>query len=97
MNKSDLIETLSRQLNVNKSEVSQFINAYHTLIIEKVNSGEEVQIAGFGKFGKRVRSQRTGRNPQTGECIVIPETIVPYFKAGSVFKNQVKSGGNKND
>ncbi len=49
-----------------------------------------MQLIGFGTFETRKRSGRTGRNPQTGKEISIPETVVPAFKAGNKLKEAVK-------
>ncbi|HEY0503172.1 MAG TPA: HU family DNA-binding protein, partial [Lysobacter sp.] len=44
----------------------------------------------FGTFEARNRAGRTGRNPKTGEDIVIPATIVPAFKPGKALKDALK-------
>ena len=50
---------------------------------------EKVQIVGFGAFETKVRAERMGRNPKTGEDIPIPATKVPTFKAGKALKDAV--------
>ena len=50
---------------------------------------EKVQIVGFGAFETKVRAERMGRNPKTGEDIPIPATKVPAFKAGKALKDAV--------
>ena len=51
--------------------------------------GDKVQLVGFGTFEVRERGERTGRNPQTKEAIVIPASKAPVFKAGKAFKDAV--------
>lgn len=55
-----------------------------------LRAGEKVQFVGFGTFETRKRSARTGRNPQTGETINIPEAVIPAFRAGNKLKEAVK-------
>jgi Bacterial nucleoid DNA-binding protein len=52
--------------------------------------GDKVQLVGFGNFETAERSARKGRNPQTGEEVNIPATVVPKFKPGSKLRNAVK-------
>jgi DNA-binding protein HU-beta len=55
-----------------------------------VAAGDDVAIAGFGKFSVTERSARQGRNPQTGETIDIAASKAPKFSAASAFKGAVK-------
>ena len=55
-------------------------------IANALQSGDKVQLIGFGTFEVRERSARTGRNPQTGEEIQIAAGKVPAFKAGKELK-----------
>lgn len=66
------------------------MNGFLGEIEEALASGEKVQLIGFGTFETRKRSGRTGRNPQTGKTIEIPESNVPAFKAGNKLKEAVK-------
>jgi nucleoid DNA-binding protein len=52
-------------------------------------NGSKVQLVGFGTFEVRERAGRTGRNPRTGEEIVIDAAKVPAFKAGKALKDAV--------
>jgi len=51
-------------------------------MIEALNRGEKVELRGFGSFRLRERGAHRGRNPKTGESVLIPAKRVPYFKAG---------------
>ncbi|EDZ91687.1 histone family protein DNA-binding protein [Limnospira maxima CS-328] len=58
-------------------------------VIDAVATQEKVTLVGFGSFEARKRKAREGRNPQTGEKMDIPETWVPAFSAGKLFKEKV--------
>lgn len=59
------------------------------IIIEAVAEGREVRIAGFGQFSGQARKKRNGRNPQTGELVLIPAKIAPKFEAGKRFRDSL--------
>ncbi|RME17016.1 MAG: HU family DNA-binding protein [Bdellovibrio sp.] len=90
MNKAQLIEKLSQRTKLTKTQTETILDATLEIIQESVVKGEDVKLVGFGIFDKAVRKQRNGRNPKTGETIVIPETIVPRFRPGKDFKNLVQ-------
>jgi DNA-binding protein HU-beta len=54
-----------------------------------VAEGDKVTLVGFGSFERRDRKEREGRNPKTGDVMVIPATKVPAFTAGKAFKSKV--------
>ncbi|WP_166245708.1 HU family DNA-binding protein [Paenibacillus turpanensis] len=90
MNKTDLINSISEKSGMTKKDVETVLNSFLGEVTDALSSGEKVQLIGFGTFETRKRSGRTGRNPQTGENISIPETKVPAFKAGNKLKDAVK-------
>jgi DNA-binding protein HU-beta len=58
-------------------------------LVETVAAGDEVTLVGFGSFKKRERKEQEGRNPKTGESMIIAATTVPGFSTGKVFKQTV--------
>jgi DNA-binding protein HU-beta len=73
-----------------KKDVENVLNGFLGEITEALANGDKVQLIGFGTFETRKRAGRTGRNPQTGNTIEIPESNVPAFKAGNKLKEAVK-------
>ncbi len=91
MNKSDLIEQLAAKLGITNSDSERYVNALVSMIYEKLNSGDKVNISGFGQFSVSHRAPRTGVNPRNpSQKITIPELNTPKFKAGEAFKEAVK-------
>ncbi|PZD94856.1 integration host factor subunit alpha [Paenibacillus sambharensis] len=90
MNKTDLINNISDKSGLTKRDVEAVLNGFLGEITEALQNGDKVQLIGFGTFETRKRSGRTGRNPQTGKTIEIPESNVPAFKAGNKLKEAVK-------
>lgn len=89
MNKKMLIDVVSEKLGSTKKDAGAALDAIVEAIIEAVADGQEVNIAGFGKFSVSERAAREGRNPATGETITIEASKSPKFKASSAFKTAV--------
>lgn len=90
MNKTDLINAVSDKADLTKKEAGAAVDAVFESIQGSLQTGEKVQLIGFGNFEVRDRAARKGRNPQTGEEIEIPASKVPAFKAGKALKDAVK-------
>lgn len=90
MNKNDLITRISQKSEMTKKDVETVLNGFMDEVTDALVAGEKVQLIVFGTFETRRRAKRSGRNPQTGDIIEIPEANVPAFKAGSRLKEAVK-------
>ncbi len=89
MNKSELVDKIAEKANVTKKEADAILTATIDSIMEAVSNGEKITLVGFGTFEARQRQEREGRNPKTGEAMVIPASTVPAFSAGKLFKDSV--------
>ena len=90
MNKSELVEAIASGAGGTKAEASRFLEMFVTTVIDALKSGDQVVLPGFGSFSTGNRSERTGRNPQTGEAILIKASRVARFKAGKSLKEAVQ-------
>ena len=90
MNKSDLINVVTEATELPKKDATKAVDAVFEAITQALQSGDKVQLVGFGNFEVRERSARKGRNPQTGEEIEIPASKVPAFKPGKALKDGIK-------
>lgn len=89
MNKTDLVNAVAEKAELTKKDAEKAVNAVFASIEEALARGEKVQLVGFGTFEVRDRAERTGRNPKTGEEILIPASKVPAFKPGKALKEAV--------
>lgn len=90
MNKSDLIEVLSKRLpNLAAKDVEVIVNTIYESMTESLRRGERIEIRGFGSFEVRVRKPRLGRNPKTGMSVDVGERKVPFFKVGKELRERV--------
>ncbi|GIP25579.1 DNA-binding protein HU 1 [Paenibacillus sp. J23TS9] len=90
MNKSELISQVSETAELSKKDATKAVDAVFESIAQALQSGDKVQLVGFGNFEVRERSARKGRNPQTGEEIEIPSSKIPAFKPGKALKDGIK-------
>ena len=86
MNKADLIDAVSGQLDTSKKDVSDVVETILHEVKRAISRGEKVAISGFGVFERQSRAARTGRNPRTGEAVKIKATKLPKFRPGAEFK-----------
>lgn len=89
MNKTELVNAVAEKAELTKKDAEKAVSAVFASIEEALSRGEKVQLVGFGTFEVRDRAERTGRNPKTGEEIVIPASKVPAFKPGKALKEAV--------
>lgn len=89
MNKGDLVDKVAEKAQVTKKQADAVLTATLESIMEAVSEGEKVTLVGFGSFERRDRAAREGRNPKTGDKMVIQATRVPAFSAGKLFKEKV--------
>ncbi|GGJ10905.1 HU family DNA-binding protein [Paenibacillus hunanensis] len=90
MNKTDLITQVVEKTDLQKKDATKAVEAVFEAIADALQSGDKVQLVGFGNFEVRERSARKGRNPQTGEEIEIPASKIPAFKPGKALKDGIK-------
>lgn len=89
MNKTELIVAIAEQTQMSKKDAEKALTAFVDIVTDRVASGEEVRIVGFGSFELRSRESRVGCNPRTKEAMEIPASNIPAFRAGKVFKEAV--------
>ena len=85
MTKSNIIDELAKRTGIKKK-----VDTVFDIIEESLASGEKVQISGFGTFELRERGSRNGRNPFTGEPMVIGPTRHVSFNIGKTLKERIK-------
>src|SRR6266508_1864477 len=87
MTKADIVQVVySRLGGFSKKESADLVDLAFEMMKETLGRGEKIKISGFGNFVLRDKRQRQGRNPQTGEPIVITERRVLNFKASQLLK-----------
>ncbi|HSN23048.1 MAG TPA: integration host factor subunit alpha [Methylomicrobium sp.] len=75
-----------------RKDASRIVESVLSIIKDTLSHGEAVMISGFGKFDVKQKHQRNGRNPQTGEEIVISSRKVIRFHSSPVLKKVINQG-----
>ena len=92
MNKTQMVKEIAGRIEgASQKDIGVVIDATIETIKETLANGEKIQLVGFGTFEVSERAERMGRNPKTGEEIVIPASKSPKFKAGKAFKDEVNA------
>ncbi len=90
MTKADLVAQVAAKANLTKSAAERLLNATLESIQEVLVNEGKLTLTGFATFAVEERKERTGRNPRTGESIVIPASKVVKFRPGKTLKDAVK-------
>lgn len=91
MNKTELIAAIAERTELTKKDAEKALKAFTDVVEEELKKGEKIQLVGFGTFEVSERSERTGRNPQTGETMQISASKTPKFKAGKALKDAMNA------
>jgi integration host factor subunit alpha len=91
LTKADIADRLFNEVGLNKREAKEFVDAYFEVIRQALETGENVKLSGFGNFQLRVKNQRPGRNPKTGEEIPISARRVVTFRPGQKLRARVEA------
>ena len=90
MTKSQLIEKLAARIGqLAPKDAELAVKSMLDAMAETLAEGNRIEIRGFGSFGLNHRPPRTGRNPKTGEKVLVPRKSVPHFKAGKELRERV--------
>ena len=91
LRKADIIKSIGKQLGLPKDKSKDIVESVLETIKQTLVNGEEVKISGFGKFYLIEKKARNGRNPHTGEHIIIEPRRIVSFKYSS--RARVKLNG----
>jgi len=91
MNKKELVSAIAAKSNLTLAQVEAALAATFDTIQTAMKEQDSVAVPGFGSFGTKIREERKGRNPGTGQEIIIPRAIVPVFKPGAQLKEVINA------
>lgn len=91
MNKSDLIEALSKKENLTEKKATDIVNLIFKGFADELKKKGRIEIRGFGSFVARKYDSYIGRNPKTGSNIKVSAKRLPFFKVGKELRESVNS------
>jgi len=93
MNKKDLIEIVSKNHGVNRSQAAEIVDTIFDSITQSLKMGKAVWLPGFGRFIVRRRAARMGRNPRTGAALKISTEKRTVFLAAGRLRAAMQTNG----
>ena len=91
MTKADIVEQLYERVGISKQEAFRITELFFNIMKETLEKGEKVKISSFGNFVVRAKQARRGRNPQTGDEIMITPRKALTFKASTLLKQALNN------
>jgi len=93
LNKTDIIEKISDTNTLKPSQAKETVETLLEIVKSTLSSGEEVMITGFGKFQINEKSARKGRNPATGDEMILDKRRVVTFKCSGKLRDAMNGSG----
>ena len=91
LTKADIVEALQTKIGFTRHQSSELVENPLELIKSKLESGEDVLVSGFGKFCVNEKRERKGRNPATGEDMMLAPRRVVTFKCSGKLRERVNN------
>ncbi len=89
MNKSELVDAIAQEMDMNPKEATSVVNTILDSMCNTLIGGNTIEIRGFGSFVIKDYDSYRGRNPKTGEKIEVPPKKLPFFKVGKELREKV--------
>lgn len=89
MTKADIAGKMQAQHGILRAEAVELVEQVLDLVKDALIGGDEVKIAGFGKFSVKEKADRRGRDPQTGEDITIDARRVVSWRPSTILKSRL--------
>ena len=85
LTKDAIVEAVAEEIGFPKKQSVELVETLLELIKKTLESGEDVMISGFGKFSVKAKRERKGRNPATGEDMMMkPRRVVRFYWSGKL-------------
>ncbi len=93
LTKADIIDAVHSNLGHSRAHSAEVVECLLEIIKRTLANGEDVLISGFGKFCVKNKKKRRGRNPRTGEDMVLGSRRVVTFKWSSMLRDKINAEG----
>ena len=89
LTKADLIDSIQNNHDMSRQKCSQVAESIMEIIKERLENGEDILVSGFGKFCVKAKRKRRGRNPATGDDLLLDARRVVVFKCSGVLRDKI--------
>lgn len=95
LTKDSIIDSIYKNTDLMKSEATRTFQSLMEIMKHALETGEDVLISGFGKFCVKKKKERKGRNPQTGNDLMLDKRRVITFKCSGVLREKLNTNKKK--
>ena len=92
LTKANIVEAVQSKLGLPKNQSADILESLLEIIKSTLEGGDDVLVSGFGKFCVNNKSERRGRNPATGEDLMLAPRRVVTFKCSGKLRERVNAG-----
>ncbi len=91
LTKSDIIDSVQEETGLPRKRCDELVEELLELIKSTLEKGEDLMISGFGKFCVKDKNERKGRNPATGEDLMLSKRRVITFKCSQSLREKINN------
>lgn len=91
LTKAQIVDLIHEELPFPKNKSTDVVEGLIEIIKASLESGEDVLISGFGKFCVKDKRERRGRNPATGDDLILAKRKVVTFKCSGKLRDKINS------
>ena len=92
LNKKQIVEAIQNENGFTRKQATESVEIMIELIRKSLESGEDVLLTNFGKFSVKEKAERKGRNPATGEDMMLDARKVITFKCSGKLRDKINQG-----
>lgn len=89
LTKADLVQKVYQVHNLTKVQAADAVEAFLKISKTSLENGEDLLVSGFGKFNVKEKKSRRGRNPQTGDELILTARKVVTFKPSGILRDRI--------
>jgi integration host factor subunit alpha len=89
LTKADLVQKVYQNHNLTKAQAAEAVETFLRIAKDCLENGEDLLVSGFGKFNVKEKNARRGRNPQTGDELILRARRVVTFKPSGILRERI--------
>jgi len=93
LTKAQIIDSISSNIDLPKAKSSELVESLLETIKNTLENGEDVLLSGFGKFCVKEKNERRGRNPASGNALMLESMRIVTFKCSGKLKDKMNGSG----
>ncbi len=91
LTKAQIVDALPEKLGFSRKKSVEVVETLLEILKQRMENGEDVLISGFGKFCVKEKSSRRGRNPATGEDMILDQRRVVVFRCSKLLRDKINN------